>query len=76
MPFDRVSIDPAKMGGAPRIRDLRITVRMVISRVAADGYLTDVLADHPDLAPEDITAALEFAAAMTDFHEVPLNQSA
>jgi len=76
MAFDRISISPAKMGGAPCIRDLRITVRMVVARIAADGNFADVLADYPELEPEDVTAALEFAAAMTDFHEVPLNQSA
>ena len=34
MKFTRISVDPARMGGVPCIRDLRIPVATVVSMVA------------------------------------------
>ena len=76
MDFDRISVDPGKMGGAPCIRDTRLTVRTVVARVAADGDFTGVLADYPYLEVADVTAALSFAAAVSDWREIPLPQPA
>ena len=61
MTFDRVRVDPAKMGGVPCIRDLRMPVASVVAMVA-DGMTTEeILTDFPDLEPEDIQEALHFA---------------
>lgn len=76
MAFERIWVDPARMGGAPCIRDTRLTVRTVLARVAADGDFAGVLEDYPFLEPEDVAAALEFAAAMSDWREISLTRSA
>lgn len=76
MAFDRITVEPGKMGGRPSIRGMRITVAMVLGQLAADQSTEDVLTDYPDLEREDILAALEFAAAMVDQREVPLAHSA
>ncbi len=60
--FSRITVDPARMGGVPCIRNLRIPVASVVGAVA-DGMAGDeILAAYPDLEPEDIRAALRFAA--------------
>lgn len=72
MPFDRITVDPAKMGGMPCIRGLRVPVATVVSMVA-DGMTADeILADLPYLEREDIFEALRFAAEAVRERELPL----
>lgn len=76
MEFERITIDPAKMRGAPCIRGLRIPVATVLGQLAAGRTATEVLADFPDLEPDDITAALAYAAAAVQERELPLTRPA
>ncbi len=71
MSYERISIDHAKMGALPCIRDLRIPVSTVIGQLAAGRTHADILADFPDLEA-DIVAALEYAAAAVQERELPL----
>ena len=58
----RIEIDPDIMVGKPVIRGTRITVEVILRRFA-DGYsVSDVLDDYPHLKPEDVKAALAYAA--------------
>lgn len=59
---DRITINPAKRSGKPCIRNLRITVADVLSYLASGMTELEILADFPELEPEDIRAALAFAA--------------
>ena len=61
-PFDRITIDPAQMGGQPCIRGMRITVRRVLDIVATYPDHKELLADYPDLEIEDLAQALAFEA--------------
>ena len=76
MALDRVTVDPAQMGGVPCIRGLRVTVSMLLGQLAAGRTPDDVLADYPYLEREDITAALEYAAAIVNEREVPVARPA
>jgi uncharacterized protein (DUF433 family) len=76
MRFERISVDPAKMGGLPCIRDLRIPVSTVIGQLAAGRSHAEVREDFPDLEEADILAALEYAAAAVQERELPLRHSA
>ncbi len=58
----RITLEPGKRGGRPCIRGMRITVYDVLSYLAADMTVTEILDDFPYLAPEDIQACLAFAA--------------
>jgi len=60
--LNRISIDPNKRSGKPCIRNLRITVSDVLSYLASGMSTSEILADFPELEPEDIHAALAFAA--------------
>lgn len=76
MRFERITVDPHRMGGVPCIRDLRVTVSMVLGQLAGGRTIDEVLADYPYLEREDILAALEFAAAAVNGRDVPLARSA
>jgi len=55
---ERITSDPAKCGGRPSIRGLRIRVSDVLDLLAAGLTPAEVLAELPDLEPDDIKAAL------------------
>ena len=76
MEFERITIDPAKMRGVPCIRGLRIPVATVLGQLAAGRTTADILVDFPDLEPDDITAALEYAAEAVQERELPLTHPA
>ena len=59
---DRITLEPGKRGGKPCIRGLRITVQDVLQWLASGQSVQDILADYPQLAAEDIQAALAYAA--------------
>lgn len=68
----RVTADPAVLGGVPCLRGLRIPVATVVSMIA-DGLTPEaILAAYPDLEPEDIAAALAYAAAVLRERSIPL----
>lgn len=60
---ERITMEPGKRGGKPCIRGLRITVYDVLEYLAAGMTEQEILADFPDLEPEDVKACLAFAAA-------------
>ena len=76
MGLDRITVDPAQMGGVPCIRGLRVTVSMVLGQLAAGRTADELLADYPYLEREDITAALEYASAIVNEREVPIARPA
>ena len=60
--FDRITFNPAVMGGKACIRGMRITVGLIVSLVAGGAASADILRDYPDLEAEDIRQALTYAA--------------
>ena len=68
----RITIDPKQMNGVPCIRGLRIPVATVVGMVAEGMAQQEILGDLPDLEPEDIQAALIFAAVAVRERELPL----
>ena len=57
-----ITIDPAKRGGKPCVRGLRITVYDVLEYLASGMSQQQILDDFPDLTADDIRACLAFAA--------------
>lgn len=70
--FDRITTDPAILGGQPTIRGMRLTVKRVVEAVALYPNREELLAEYPELEPEDIRQALEFAAQNLDERVIPL----
>ena len=58
----RIRVIDGKRGGQPTIRGLRITVADVLGYLAAGMTEQQILEDFPDLQPDDIRAALAYAA--------------
>jgi len=63
--FDRITFDPAIMGGRACIRGMRIPVSVIVSQMAHGAAWEEVLKDYPDLEREDLQQALEYAAWLT-----------
>jgi uncharacterized protein (DUF433 family) len=76
MAFERISVDPARMGGLPTIRDTRVTVGMILGQLASGRSVDEVLSDYPYLERDDVLAALEYAAAAVNEREVPVARPA
>jgi uncharacterized protein (DUF433 family) len=57
-----ITIDPAKRGGKPCVRGLRVTVYDVLEYLASGMTQQQILDDFPDLTADDIRACLAFAA--------------
>lgn len=63
----RIEIDPQRMSGAPVIRGTRVPV-YVLLEFLADGFsIEDIVSErhYPWLKPDDVRAALRFAADMS-----------
>ena len=63
--FDRISSDPAILGGKPVIRGTRISVEMILEWIASGATRDDVVRRHPHLTPGDVEQAIGYAAAAT-----------
>ncbi len=64
----RIALDPAILGGKPIIRGTRISVELVLDRLA-DGWTTEeVLGAYPGLTRADVLAALACAAVVFKEH--------
>jgi uncharacterized protein (DUF433 family) len=74
--FERITVDPAQMGGVPCVRHLRIPVATVLRMLAGGLTEHEILSEYPDLQQDDIRECLRFAAATAMERELPLPQSA
>jgi uncharacterized protein (DUF433 family) len=72
--LNRITFNPNIMGGKPCIRNMRVTVGMIVGLVAG-GYTTkQILVAYPYLEKEDIQEALTYAAWRVEEIEAPLVQ--
>lgn len=58
----RVIADPEIHHGEPCIAGTRIPVRMIVGSLADGLGVDQIVAEYPQLSPEDILAALAYAA--------------
>jgi uncharacterized protein (DUF433 family) len=70
--YERITTDPAVMGGLPCIRGLRFPVATVLAMLADGMGTEDILAEHPDLTAEDIHESLLYTAETVSERELPL----
>jgi uncharacterized protein (DUF433 family) len=59
-----IEIDPKTMMGKPVIKGTRITVELILEKLAAEDSIEDIMVEHPRLKREHILAAIAFAANM------------
>jgi len=70
--FDRITSDPKILNGQPTIRGMRLSVRRVIEALAIYPNWDDLRREYPEIEPDDIRQALEFAARNLDDSAQPL----
>ena len=75
MQFNRITHDPAVMGGKPCIRNTRVTVATVLGLLASGKPRERILEAYPYLEPEDIDAVLAYAAWRLEERDEPLVHS-
>jgi uncharacterized protein (DUF433 family) len=59
--LERITANPEIFGGKPIIRGMRISVELILSLLAQGVSQEDILADYPDLEPDDVRACLAYA---------------
>jgi uncharacterized protein (DUF433 family) len=62
----RITVNPEQCGGRPCIRGMRIRVMDILDLLAANLTQAQILAELPDLEPDDIRAALQYASQRLD----------
>ena len=72
MTTDRIEINPAVMMGKPVIRGTRITVELILRKLAEGETERELLEDYPHLTADDIRAAIAYGAASVAHEEVVL----
>lgn len=60
--LDRITINPDVCLGQPTIREMRITVSLILNLVSSGMSTDEILAAYPELEKEDIVQALKYAA--------------
>jgi uncharacterized protein (DUF433 family) len=59
---DRIALDPKVLVGKPVIRGTRIAVEFLLELLAEGWSHEQILKNYPQLTPEDLQAALHYAA--------------
>ena len=62
MSEELIQSDPAAMMGKPVVAGTRITVELILDKLAAGETIEQLLQAHPRLTPEGIKAALAFVS--------------
>lgn len=59
----RITARPDVFGGKPIVRDMRVSVELILSPLAQGATREERLADYPRLEPDDIRACIAYAHA-------------
>ncbi len=70
--LERITFNPAVMGGKPCIRGLRITVGAIVGLLSTGKSVEEILVHYPALEAADIEQALAYAAWRSEEVELPL----
>ena len=70
--LERITVNPKQCGGRPCIRGMRIRVSDILDLLANGLTSEEVIAELPDLEPEDVKAALKFASRNFDHPVLPV----
>ena len=62
--LSRITARPDVFGGKPIVREMRISVELILSLLAQGVTPEAILADYPELEPDDIRACTAYAHAV------------
>lgn len=60
--LERITVRPDVFAGKPIVRDMRISVELILNLMAQGVSQEEILEDYPGLEPEDIRACTAYAA--------------
>lgn len=72
--LDRITFNPAIMGGKPCIRGMRVTVGMIVGMIASGHDIAEILQLYPYLERDDVRQALSYAAWRAEEVETAVGQ--
>lgn len=61
---NRIEVNPNVLVGKPVIKGTRISVELLLDRLADGWSMEDILASYPHLTREDVLAAIAFASEL------------
>ena len=61
---DHITVDPAVLAGKPVVKGTRISVELLLDRLADGWSHDDILAAYPQLTREQVLAAVRFASEL------------
>lgn len=64
--FDRITFNPQIMGGRACIRNMRVTVSLVVNLVANGMRVEEIIEAYPYLESEDVQQALQYVAWLAE----------
>ena len=62
--LNRITVRPDVFGGKPIIRDMRVSVELILSLLAQGVTREAILDDYPRLEADDIRACIAYALAV------------
>lgn len=68
--LDRITQDPAVMGGKACIRGMRVTVSMLVNQIASGHTIEEVVVLYPYIERDDVLQALRYAAWLAEEREI------
>jgi len=71
--IENICSDPAVMLGKPTIRGTRITVELVLRKLAEGATIEELLDAYPQLSADSIHAAIAYAADTLAHEELVLS---
>jgi len=70
---ERITVDPRIMVGKPVIKGSRLPVEQILRELAGGMSFADIMDAHPRMTPEDIYAAIAYAADTIANEDIELN---
>lgn len=68
--FERIEINPRICNGKPVIKGTRIPISVILELIAEGKSWQEILDGYPELAKDDIYAALHYAKVSLDHSEL------
>ena len=68
--LERITLDPNVRFGKPCVRGHRITVQEILEWLSSGKSPKQILADYPQLEPEDFLAVYAYAAELAAGHKI------
>ena len=72
----RIAADPGICHGRACVRGTRVLVTVILDNLAAGLSAEDMIAEYPALEPDDVRAAIAYAADIARERLLPLRDSA